>query len=301
MRLARPPGVVAVGAAHPTMHHVAGPKPDRSYLRPYCTYLRVYEPLAAFDDAERAAWQTYVGSAGPRAERLSAEHRNALFGLLSIPPRPVPPDEPREAFVLEAAGTVHVCPVQTRLRSWMALGQFRDGLPETLLHAFVPPASLERAEADHAAWGGSAGLPLRILTATWSVPVHWFVPFGPGDREVRLDPVEAVLRTRMSAARRRVGRALRTLRGSVGEIGHVDELEDLGRWLEDFHPRSWLELDYGGLARLLGPDRLAVDSSVEDVAAALQALAEGDEEVAASAYSAVLERWSAVRSLEHAN
>jgi len=62
----------------------------------------------------------------------------------------VPSDEPREAFVFEAGGTVHVCPVQARLRCWMALGQFREGLPETLLHAFVPPASLERADADHA-------------------------------------------------------------------------------------------------------------------------------------------------------
>ena len=32
----------------------------------------------------------------------------------------------------------------------------------------------------------------------------------------------------------------------------VDELEELGRWLEEFHARSWLELDYAGLARLLG-------------------------------------------------
>jgi len=80
----------------------------------------------------------------------------------------VPSDEPREAFVFEAGGTVHVCPVQARLRCWMALGQFREGLPETLLHAFVPPASLERADADHASWGRSASpMPPRILPATW--------------------------------------------------------------------------------------------------------------------------------------
>jgi len=269
---------------------------------PYCSYLRVYEPLVAFDDDERAAWQSYAGRAEPRSQRLSAEHQLALAGVLSIPPRPVPSDEPREAFVLEAGGAVHVCPVQTRLRSWMALGQFRDGLPDSLLHAFVPPASLERAEADHASWGRSAtGVPLRILTATWSVPIHWFVAFTPADREVRLDTAEVVLRTRMSAARRRVGRALRTLRRSVGDISYVDELEDVGRWLEDFHPRSWLELDYGGLARFLGPEGLAGDRSVEEVGAALEALAEGDEGAAAEAYRSVLDRWARVQALEHAN
>jgi hypothetical protein len=233
---------------------------------------------------------------------LSAEHRNALAGVLSIPPRPVPSDEPREAFVLEAGGTVHVCPVQTRLRSWMALGEFRDGLPDALLHAFVPPASLERAEADHANWArSSAAVPLRILTATWSVPIHWFVAFAPTDREVRLDPAEVLFRTRMSAARRRVGRSLRTLRRSVGEITYVEDLEDVGRWLEDFHPRSWLELDYGGLARILGPEGLAGDRSVEEVGAALDALADGDEATATEAYRRVVDRWARVRDLEHAN
>jgi hypothetical protein len=269
---------------------------------PYCAYLRVYEPLAAFDPEERAAWLSYAGQAEPRSQRLHAEHRNALAGVLSMPPRPVPSDEPREAFVLETGGTVHVCPVQARLRSWMALGQFREGLPEALLHAFVPPASLERADADHAAWGRSVStVPLRILTATWSVPIHWFVPFTPADRDVRLDPAEVVLRTRMSAARRRVGRSLRTLRRSVGEITYVDDLEDVGRWLEDFHPRSWLELDYGGLARILGPEGLAADRSVEEVSDALHALAGGDEVAAATAYRSVVDRWAQVRALEHAN
>jgi hypothetical protein len=269
---------------------------------PYCAYLRVYEPLAAFDPEERAAWQFYAGQAEPRSQRLSAEHRNALAGVLSMPPRPVPSDEPREAFVLEAGGAVHVCPVQARLRSWMALGQFRAGLPETLLHAFVPPASLERAEADHASWSRLASpTPLRILTTTWSVPIHWFVAFTPADREMRQDTAEVVLRTRMSAARRRVGRSLRTLRSSVGEITYVDDLEDVARWLEDFHPRSWLELDYGGLARLLGARGLASDRSVEEVGEALDALAAGDELTATTAYRSVVDRWARVRALEHAN
>jgi hypothetical protein len=289
-------GVMAATAAHPTMRDVPVPMPSP------CAYLRVYEPLVAFDAEERAAWQSYAGQAAPRSQRLSAEHRTALAGVLSIPPRPVPSDEPREAFVLEAGGTVHVCPVQARLRSWMALGQFRDGLPDTLLHAFVPPASLERAEADHASWGHpDAAVPLRILTATWSVPIHWFVPFAPADREVRLDTAEVVLRTRMSAAPRPVGPSQRKLRRSVGEIAYVEDLEDVGRWLEDFHPRSWLELDYGGLVRFLGPEGLAGDRSVEEVGDALEALADGDEPRATAAYRSVVDRWARVRALEHAN
>jgi hypothetical protein len=275
---------------------------------PYAAYLRVYEPLRAFPEPERSLWAEYAVDtlASTRANRLVAEHRSALAGVISVPPRPVPTDEAREAFVLEVDDTLHVCPVQSRLRSWVALGQFRDGLPDTLLHAFVPPASLARADADHARWGSDeVGSALRILTARWSVPVQWFVPFAPGDVVTDSDKADGepsvVHRTRMSAARRRVARALRTLRLSLGDLDVVDELEELGRWLEEFHARSWLELDYAGLARLLGPDGVGEDTSVADVASAVAALSAGDDPGAAELYRAVVERWSAVAALEHAN
>lgn len=275
---------------------------------PYAAYLRVYEPLAAFPEPERADWAGYAARATSRDVRLVAEHQTSLVGIVSVPPRPVPAAE-REAFVLAVEDDVHICPVQARLRSWVALGQFRDGLPETLLHAFVPPLSLEQAEADHEQWAGDeAGATLRILTATWSVPVSWFVPFSPSDRVVDVSDGHptVVHRTRMSGARRRVARALRTVRTSLEDVGGDDvdvvaELDQLGRWLEEFHPRSWVELDYAGLARLLGLRGVAADTSVADVAAALTALAEGNEAGAAARYGAVVDRWAAIAALERAN
>lgn len=280
-----------------------------SVLHPYAAYLRVYEPLAAFGDDERSRWQEYATDtrrAVARADRLVAEHRASLAGVLSVPPRPVPTDEEREAFVLDVDGLLHVCPVQTRLRSWVALGQFRDGLPDPVLHAFVPPASLARADADHKAWGeAELGSALRILTATWSVPLPWFLPFAPSDRLLAEEDAGAapsvVHRTRMSAARRRVARALRTLTLHLGDLDVVEEVEELARWLEEFHARSWLELDYAGLARLLGPEGVASDTSVADVAASVAALGAGDEEGAVLTYRSVADRWAAVAVLEHAN
>jgi hypothetical protein len=279
---------------------------------PYAAYLRVYEPLAAFPDDERIRWQEYAtdtARAVARADRLRAEHRAALAAVLAVPPRPVPTDEEREAFVLEVDGLLHVCPVQTRLRSWVALGQFRDGLPDPVLHAFVPPASLARADSDHQTWGeAEVGSALRILTATWSVPLPWFVPFAPSDRVLAEEAdgggpgtPGVVHRTRMSAARRRVARALRTLTMHLGDLDVVEEVEELARWLEEFHARSWLELDYAGLARLLGREGVASDTSVADVAASVAALAAGDEEGAVLTYRTVADRWAAVAVLEHAN
>ena len=269
-------------------------------------YLRVYEPLVAFPLEERDAWANYAARAGTRSNRLVAEHRMALAGVLSVPPQPVPSDEVPEAFVLVTDDTTYVCPLQTRLRSWVALGQFRDGLPDALLHAFVPPAALARVESDHERWGADqVGSALRILTATWSVPLQWLVPFAPSDQVSersgeRSEPTCVVHRTRMSAARRRVARALRTVRESLGEIDAVEELTDLGLWLEEWHPRAWVELDYAGLSRIAGIDG-GSDTSVEDVTAALAALAAGDEETAAQRYRSVVERWIAVAAFEHAN
>lgn len=294
----------------------SGPPAPGSLPGPHAAYLRVYEPVSAFPEGEREAWADYARSSGTRAGRVAAEQHRALAGVLSVPPRPVPAEEEREAFVLEVDSVVHVCPAQTRLRSWLALGRFRDGLPDSLLHAFVPPLALERAEADHARWGGEqADAPLRILTATWSVPLPWFVPFAPADRLVDLTGryPAVVHRTRMSAARRRVARALRALRsadraeqaGAAGDLADladvVTEVGELGRWLEEFHSRSWIELDYAGLARLLGRDGVLEDDSVAEVAATVAALTEDDRDEAARHYAAVVGRWSAVQALERAN
>jgi hypothetical protein len=296
---------------------------------PYAVYLRVYEPLTAFSDPERGRWAAAVrraaevGAEAARRERLAAEQRSALVGVLSLPPRPVPAEEDGEAFVLEVDGVPHVCPVQSRLRSWVALGQLRETFPEQVLHAFVPPASLDRADAEHATWAALGGPsevagPLRTLTATWAVPLPWFLPFAPADRVGADQPgsravgTTVVHRTRMSAARRRVARALRTLTRQVGDLEDVDpdvlppaeEVESLGRWLEEFHARSWLELDYAGLPAVLAavhPDGAAEDTSVADVAAAVAALAAGDEQGAVRSYREVAERWAAVAALEHAS
>jgi hypothetical protein len=271
---------------------------------PRAAYLRVYEPLSAFAAEDRTAWRRYAEQALGRAERLRAENHQALVGLLGVPPVPVPADESDDAYVLQLEDQVFVCPVQSRLRAWNAFAEFRDGMPEAVLHSFLPPASVRLTDVSHDLWADKEpGALVRIQTATWAVPLHWFVAFAEEDRELRLDDQARSLlhRTRMSAARRRVGRALRTLRRSIGEIDYVEELEGLGRWLEEFHPRSWVELDYGGLVELMDDEELRQDSSAADVAAALAALAAGDDQAAALVHDTLVDRWGAVRALEQAN
>ena len=75
-----------------------------------------------------------------------------------------------------------------------------------------------------------------------------------------------------------------------------------------FHPKSFVELDYGGLATYLdkslrdnGEDGLLADSSIEDVLQSISGLAVADGMVAGQGYERLMTRWRNVQGLESAN
>jgi hypothetical protein len=105
----------------------------------------------------------------------------------------------------------------------------------------------------------------------------------------------------MSRARRRAAKALHVVRRALEDGPAVEALEEIGRWLEDFHPHSLVELDYGGLVHLLDDEALSADDSVGDLARSLEQLGKGDGEAAIALYESVLTRWRAMAALEHAN
>lgn len=288
---------------------------------PYITYLRVYQPLVAFPEPERSSWASYAGSDGrpSRAAALDVEHELALRHVVAIPPIVAPEKESGDAYVRQVEGITYICPWQTRLRSWLALSEFRSAMPERLAGSFLPAGATERAlhrfeeyKRDHA-----PGRP-HILTSTWHVPLQWFVPFDPAERWLVLGarddpggrqsgPATAVPTrtlvyvTSMSQARRRVARAIAVIRRHLGEGEAYVGVESVGRWLEEFHPRSLVELDYGGLVHLLDDERLRTDQSVADVAAALTGLEAEQRDVASDAYERLMTRWRRIQRLESAN
>ncbi|MGW7356510.1 hypothetical protein ACWGI0_07615 [Streptomyces sp. NPDC054802] len=274
-----------------------------SVLVPYASYLRIYEPLAAFPEPERGHWARYARrDATPTAQD---ELRRSLADLLPTPPVPVPVHESADAFVADVDGVVCVCPWRTRLRGWLALGELAQQLPEPLLDAALPPVVRGQAEADFDQWRArNPDARPWIRTAVWHVPVGWFTLFTDEEREYEAaGPGAPVLRYRtpMVQARRRVARALRTLRETIDEGPLTDALVDVGRWLEEFHPRSLVELDYGGLVHALPREQLAEDRSAADVTEGITALRAGDGEGAAEAYTRLTERWRAVRDRQFAN
>jgi hypothetical protein len=78
-------------------------------------------------------------------------------------------------------------------------------------------------------------------------------------------------------------------------------VEETARWLEEFHSRSIVELDYGGLVNLMSDDSLATDDSPGLVSAGLSNVARGDADAATEVYEKLVDRWRAVQLLERCN
>lgn len=274
----------------------------------FAAHLRVYEPLAAFDGEERRYWEAYLadGRALALEAGVEAERRAGLRTLTAVPVRDLP-DVGDEAFVLDVDGVPLVCPWRTRLRSLRGVEVLRSELPDEVLDAFVARSLVEDAEAElERLRGEEPDLRVHVVTSTWHVPLRWFVLVDPAERELSLGGGarvgrRLVYRTAMSRARRRTARALDVLRRTVEEGPVTEGVEELARWLEDFHPRAVVELDYGGLTSLLDDAELTQDQSARDLAGALSALADGDTDRAAAAYGRLTARTKALQAVESAN
>jgi hypothetical protein len=275
----------------------------------FASYLRVYEPLTAFDRDRQVFWRRYAkeGRALGPVEG-PARQRTAVLEALGAGWTRLP-DLPDEAYVMEVDGTILVCPWNLRLRVAEAALNARDGVPSVLADAFVPPVLAGQAKAIIEDWRSGAkvlehGVPrVHEQVATWGVPLRWFVFVDLVDRELVMTDDNRTLRyrTKMSEARRRAHKGVSVLRKSLGDAPITEAVEEGARWLEEFHPRSVVELDYGGLVNLLPGDELAQDDSPGLVAAGLTALSRGDAETATEAYEKLVARWRAVQLLERCN
>jgi hypothetical protein len=303
---------------------------------PYVAELRVYEPLSAFKPAERKRWEAYAATGASPSTR-DGQRQERELGLVAAcraqPRVPRPGEAGEQAYLLSSHAGLVVCPWRTELRSWAAAAELATVLPAELTGSVLPVREVETAAGAHERWlADHPDARSHILTSRWVVPVRWFLPFHRDERRLQLgsrprpadggagsgaspgaepgaapaSPVTAVgrslvYRTEMAQARRRMARALAVLRRAFDSGPVVGAVESLGRWLEEFHPRSVVELDYGGIVDLRSDAELRSDDSVGDVAEALGAIADGDADNATRAYDRVIERWRIAHRVESAN
>ncbi|MDT0328188.1 hypothetical protein [Nocardiopsis lambiniae] len=277
-------------------------------MLPYTAYLRVYQPIESFGPSERDHWEGYAASPDRprRAQALAAEQAESLGRLTVTPPVVAPTVESANAYLRRVDGRLYVCPWETRLRSWRAFTEFTEETAPALSEAFVPEREAERVEADYREWRAS-GARIRpgILSSNWVIPVPWFVPFSDGERRLvpSAGPTRAlVYLTRSATGLERLERTVAVLSERVGRHAVSASTDRLIDWLRTVgHPKSLLELDYGGLPHLIDDERLAQDRSVAEVAEAVRALEKGDAVRVRELRDRLLRRWRSIRALEHAN
>ncbi len=267
---------------------------------PYVASLRIYEPLSAFEPADRLRWQSIVIN----SQSYITEQELAL-GRLVFPEPPV--HRPDGVHIIEVEGERYISPWATATRCWAALDNFKDSLPSTVVPFFITPAIEEVI---------TAGVDLledkvpHILNETWVIPPRWFLLFQPQERNRGEDSngLFTVARTTITLAKSRAQSAHDTVVSAFGEGPVEQDLENLLAWLEMFHPKSFVELDYGGLATYLdkslrdnGEDGLSADTSIEDVLQSLSGLSAADGMIAGAGYERLMSRWRNVQSMESAN
>ena len=294
----------------------------------YAAYLRIYEPVAAFHEPERSRWAAYAASATRprRRDSLAVEHAEALHRAIAARQIVVPDQESEHAYIRRADGVTYICPWQTRLRCLLSYSRMLSTAGSAL--PGVVPARDDHETITALARLTDDELPgsttrLHILACVWTVPLAWFVPFAAAERWLALgagakrpgapqtaSATRALLYTTpMSRARRRVARGLAALRslpsdfaGATWDPARAEtELGEVGRWLEEFHPYSLVELDYGGLVQLLSDDALSSDQSAAEIAAAIDGVAKGERELAMAMYKRAQSRWRAFAEFEMAN
>lgn len=143
----------------------------------------------------------------------------------------------------------------------------------------------------------------HVLTSAWHVPVRWFAPFDPSDKEVYEGPEgpRVRFRTDMVDARRRVREAHAILEKLTVFVAPAQELGHMLDWLEPFPDDSMLELDYGDVSTLFDPNDLVFDDSCEQVRLSLEALEAGDMLKAGECYGRVVTRWAPAFSVTFSN
>jgi len=291
---------------------------------PFVAYLRVYEPLVAFEPRPRARVERALAEGAlPPSQAGMLEREVWLRTQLAAPPRMLPGDradgsstegplyvlsiDPSEvAGAAPGAGPL-VCPLDLRTRAAAALVGFLATASPSLVRIALPAgpraavdAVRSRAETVTGELGASA---VHVVSSTWTVPLPWFTLVDPGTKVLdalpRPDPKRRVCwRSTIVDARTRATRAYSVVQRTLGDSGPARILGDTVRWLSHFHADSAVELDYGGLVQLMDDEMLLADTSAEDVNAAIKALEQGDPEPVALHYERLRDFWLELAAFE---
>jgi hypothetical protein len=278
------------------------------------TSLRVFEPVYAFSAAQQARWQAELARDDAWVRAAEAERRESwrrlLRGVRSRSPVVQPgtgasrrPDVTEED---ELAGYVRVLRVGRSLLLCPASLGDGGGPRRTLVRAWdlpVPWLVVVGLSAVEALGQESESRRAADLARELDAELEPEPEVKGGLERARrpepeLEPVRETVPASgwylapMAGARAAAARALRIARRAPDAEAVAMELEVLTRWLEGFHPRSWVELDARPVAALVGGE-----DGIEDIRLGMECLTSGDTDRAAVAYQRLRRRSRALTDI----
>lgn len=278
------------------------PRLGRSF--PYVSYLRVYEPLDAFSDAQQLKileQRTRERQATEKLDRVDSLRR--ITRAVSDPFPHHEQDLVRVLHYPRSNGTTapYYCPNQLAVRTSLAAESLEQTIRGPLMDVLLPEVAREAQQArlDPESFA-EATAKLHTRSATWGVPFAWFVLIHEDDLTEVVDDDGEVHTVRVSATISdcidRARRAVANLAIAAPELDLLEDLTELTDWLELFRRDAVVELDYGPVADLVFPDE-----SPMDVRMGIECLSEADMTGAAAAYRRLASRWIPIRQLARAS
>lgn len=281
---------------------------------PFSSTLRIYEPLTAFPEEQRAAIRASAARAKSRAAVENAELLASLGRITRPGGDPFPTGRTDLVRVMpltdkpngdtpegKPSVTLLYCPSQLVLRAGLAANALMEGIHGPLAELLIAEEQRDRHQERIDLVKAKEGVgKVHTRASTWGIPFSWFSLFQESDHK---DVVESGGRILTVRVRANIGDALERVRYAVAnlalaapDLDMLDDLAQLTEWLELFHSDSWVELDYGAVA-----DKVYPDDSPMDVRLGIECLAEGDMTGAAAAYRRLASRWIPIRQLARAS
>lgn len=278
--------------------------PGTGRMFPYVSFLRVYEPLDAFSDAQQLA----ILEQRTRGRRVteSIERSESLKRIMRPVADPFPhhsSDLVRVLHFPRSNGTTapFYCPNQLAVRTSLAAESLGQTIRGPLIDILLPEAAKEAQQArlDPETFAASVAK-LHTRSATWGVPFSWFVLIHENDLTEVIDDDGEVRTVRVSVTIHqcidRARKAVANLAIAAPELDLLEDLTEITEWLEQFRRDAIVELDYGPVADLVFPDE-----SPMDVRLGIECLAEADMTGAAASYRRLASRWIPIRQLARAS
>jgi hypothetical protein len=283
---------------------------------PFSSTLRVYEPLDAFPEEQRAA----IRAAGARsASRAAVENAELLASLgritrsggdpfptgrtdlVRVTTAPAAPAAGTSDDDADADPVLLYCPSQLVLRAGLAANALMEGIHGPLAELLIPEEQRDKhQERIDQVKARDGSIRVHTRASTWGIPFSWFSLFMEQDHKDVVEAAGRILTVRVWApiteALERARYAVANLALAAPDLDMLDDLAQLTEWLETFHVESMVELDYGAVA-----DKVYPDDSPMDIRLGIECLAEGDMTGAAAAYRRLASRWIPIRQLARAS